>query len=173
MVFFLKRQEQYFNWTIQGDPMVLWLSGLHIPETYLAALVQIACRKNNWPLDRSTLYTRVTKFRDPLDIEERPEQGTCLVHGLYLEGARWDVESDCLKRSRPKILVEELPVMSVIPIEAHRLKLQNTLRTPVYTTSLRRNAMGVGLVFEADLGTTEHLSHWVLQGVCLVLNTDD
>lgn len=62
--------------------------------------------------------------------------------------------------------------MKVIPIEAHRLKLQNTFRTPVYVTSERRNAMGVGLVFEADLATSEHLSHWVLQGVCLILNTD-
>ena len=49
---------------------------------------------------------------------------------------------------------------------------QNMFRTPVYTTSDRRNAMGVGLVFEADLATAEHDSHWVLQGVCLVLNTD-
>ena len=32
--------------------------------------------------------------------------------------------------------------------------------------------MGVGLVFEADLATKEHISHWVLQGVCLLLNTD-
>jgi len=32
--------------------------------------------------------------------------------------------------------------------------------------------MGVGLVFEADLGTPEHISHWVLQSVCLTLNTD-
>jgi len=32
--------------------------------------------------------------------------------------------------------------------------------------------MGVGLVFEADLKTDKHPSHWVLQGVCLVLNTD-
>lgn len=49
---------------------------------------------------------------------------------------------------------------------------QNTFRTPVYTTSDRRNAMGIGLVFEADLATEEHISHWVLQGVCLVLNAD-
>lgn len=54
--------------------MILWISGLHIPETYLAALVQVCCRRNNWPLDRSTLYTRVTEYLDPLDIEERPEQ---------------------------------------------------------------------------------------------------
>lgn len=49
---------------------------------------------------------------------------------------------------------------------------QNTLRTPVYTTSMRRNAMGAGLVFEADLFTTKHISHWVLGGVCLCLNAD-
>jgi dynein heavy chain len=42
----------------------------------------------------------------------------------------------------------------------------------VYVTQARRNAMGVGLVFEADLSTSEHPSHWVLQGVALVLNTD-
>ena len=60
----------------------------------------------------------------------------------------------------------------VIPIEASKLKLQNTFRTPVYVTQARRNAMGVGLVFSADLATTEHTSHWVLQGVSLCLNID-
>lgn len=89
-----------------------------------------------------------------------------------MEGAAWDIENNCLKRSSPKVLTEKLPILAVVPTETFRLKLQNTLRTPVYTTSLRRNAMGVGLVFEADLRTTEHISHWVLQGVCLVLNTD-
>jgi dynein heavy chain, axonemal len=65
-----------------------------------------------------------------------------------------------------------LPIMQVIPIEASKLKLHNTFRTPVYVTQARRNAMGVGLVFEADLATTEHSSHWVLQGVSLCLNID-
>ncbi|KAH1015210.1 dynein axonemal heavy chain 10 [Dendroctonus ponderosae] len=172
MEHFEARQQQYFSWSTTGEPTVLWISGLHIPETYLAALVQIACRLHNWPLDRSTLYTFVTEYVDPADVILRPAAGNCLVHGLYLEGAAWDVENNCLKRSAPKVLIEKLPVLGVVPIESFRLKLQNTLRTPVYTTSLRRNAMGVGLVFEADLRTTEHISHWVLQGVCLVLNTD-
>lgn len=89
-----------------------------------------------------------------------------------MEGARWDLADAQLARSTPKILVEPLPILLIVPTEVHRLKLQNTFRTPVYTTSLRRNAMGVGLVFEADLRTTEHISHWVLQGVCLTLNED-
>lgn len=33
----------------------------------------------------------------------------------------------------------------------------------MYVTQQRRNAAGVGLVFEADLDTTEHSSLWVLQ----------
>ncbi|KAF7996760.1 hypothetical protein HCN44_002406 [Aphidius gifuensis] len=121
---FQRRIVQYSNWAGGNEPVVMWLSGLHIPQTYLAALVQMACRKNNWLLDKSLIYTSVSNFSEPSEVEERPEQ------------------------------------------------LQNTIKTPAYTTSNRRNAMGDGLVFEADLETTEHISLWVLQGVCLIMNTD-
>lgn len=67
-----RREKQYKYWSASGDPMVMWLSGLHIPESYLTALVQIACRKNNWPLDRSTLFSYVSEYIDPDDVEERP-----------------------------------------------------------------------------------------------------
>ncbi|XP_019718448.1 dynein heavy chain 10, axonemal-like [Hippocampus comes] len=171
MIHFKRRFEQYKSWVDSAEPKVMWLSGLHIPESYLTALVQAACRKNGWPLDLSTLYTEVTRFREEEEVNDRPAQG-CFVSGLYLEGADWDMDVGCLVKSKPKVLEVQLPILRVIPIETRRLRLQKTLRTPVYTTSLRRNAMGVGLVFEADLFTTEHLSHWVLQGVCLSLNTD-
>ncbi|XP_028567040.2 dynein axonemal heavy chain 10 isoform X2 [Podarcis muralis] len=171
MIYFKNRFLQYTSWIEESEPSVMWLSGLHIPESYLTALVQATCRKNGWPLDRSTLYTQVTKYRTADEVTERPGQG-CFVSGLYLEGADWDLENSCLIKSKPKVLVVDLPILKIIPIEAHRLKLQNTFRTPVYTTSMRRNAMGVGLVFEADLYTTRHNSHWVLQGVCLTLNAD-
>ncbi|XP_074640231.1 dynein axonemal heavy chain 10-like [Tubulanus polymorphus] len=171
MSHFQRRLDQYNTWVNEAEPNVMWLSGLHIPESYLTALVQATCRKNGWPLDKSTLYTTVTHFATMEDVTERAHQG-CFVTGLYLEGAAWDLKNSCLIKQKPKQLIQELPVLKIIPIEAHRLKLQNTFRTPVYVTSQRRNAMGVGLVFEADLATTEHPSHWVLQGVCLVLNTD-
>jgi dynein heavy chain, axonemal len=67
------RSIQYRYWSSSGEPLVMWLSGLHVPESFLTALVQVACRKNNWPLDRSTLFTAVTDFADPDDVEERPE----------------------------------------------------------------------------------------------------
>lgn len=47
----------------------------------------------------------------------------CYVSGLYLEGAKWDLQKGCLTKSSPKVLTEELPVLRIIPIEANRLKL--------------------------------------------------
>lgn len=32
----------------------------------------MACRKNIWPLDRSTLFTTVSQYLNPDDVEERP-----------------------------------------------------------------------------------------------------
>jgi dynein heavy chain, axonemal len=167
---FERRHKQYKEWCVE-EPKVIWLSGLHIPESYLTALVQTTCRAKNWPLDKSMFSTEVKKERDPKNIKQRLAHGT-YIQGLYLEGARWNSDTGCLDYQNPKELVVELPLVEIIPIEANRLKLRGTLRTPVYVTQNRRDAMGVGQVFEADLRTTMHPSHWILQGVAIVLNID-
>eukprot|EP00466_Bigelowiella_natans_P011733 jgi/Bigna1/49976/estExt_Genewise1.C_620014 len=173
MVHFQRRRAQYEDWLKhKKDPKVMWLSGLHIPESYLTALIQTTCREKGWPLDKSVMYTSVTKFEDEDDVKEKPEQG-CYITGLYLEGGGWDIKKACICPQKPKKLVENLPILQVTPIESNKLKLQNTFRTPVYVTQNRRNAMGVGLVFTADLATEQHISMWVLQGVALCLNIAD
>lgn len=150
----------------------MWLSGLHIPESYLTALIQTTCREKGWPLDKSVMYTSVTGLTGAKEVKEKPDQG-CYITGLFLEGGGWDFKNNCLCPQNPKVLVADLPILQVMPIESNKLKLQNTFKTPVYVTQNRRNAMGVGLVFTADLKTEEHISAWVLQGVALCLNIAD
>lgn len=53
----------------------MWLSGLHIPESYLTAVAQAACRKNGWSLDLTVMYTQVTKYRSDDEVSDRPGQG--------------------------------------------------------------------------------------------------
>lgn len=60
MEWFEARHMQYLDWVKHGEPLVMWLSGLHVPETYLAALIQTACRQKGWPLDKATLMTEVS-----------------------------------------------------------------------------------------------------------------
>lgn len=166
-----RRYAQYLDWCENGDPAVFWLSGLHIPESLLSAIVQTASRRKGWALDKSTLYTEVTDKlkKDDVKETERMVDGT-FVEGMYLEGARWDHEKRCLARQNPKQLIVLMPLIQIIPVEANRLKLRNSLPTPVYITQLRRNAMGIGLVFEANLHTEIHPSLWILQSVALMLN---
>ena len=45
------------------------------------------------------------------------------MQGLFLDGGAWNLEDACLARQPPKQLIQELPILQVIPIEAHRLKL--------------------------------------------------
>jgi len=171
MAHYTRRYEQYRSWTKEGEPAVFWLSGLHISEALLSSLVQTTCRRRGWALDKSTLYTQVTKFTEKTEIKTRLVDGG-YIEGMYLEGARWDMDKSCLATSRPKELVMLMPIIEIVPVEANRLKLRNSLPTPVYITQLRRNSMGNGFVFEANLNTELHPSLWILQSVALVLNDD-
>ncbi|UJR10037.1 hypothetical protein I4U23_014260 [Adineta vaga] len=168
---FQQRNQQYEKWIYDGELKIINLSRLHVPESYLAAIIQIAARKNQWPLDRARFYTDVTNWQTIDDIDESI-QGIPLIEGLHLEGARWDRENHCLTEQINKQLIQMMPLIKIIPIETHRVNLNNYLATPVYVTSDRRNAMGIGLVFEANLHTKKDPSHWILNGVCLLLNTD-
>ena len=163
------RQEQYTAWVEKGEPTVVWLSGLHVPESFLSAHVQIACRAKSWALDKSTKITEVTEFALPSEVKQKPDMG-CYISGIFMEGAKWDIKTQCIVKQDPKELIFEMPVIKIIPVEANKVKLRNKLVTPVYMTQGRKNPKGEGLVFEAQLNTKEHPSHWILQGVCLTLN---
>jgi dynein heavy chain len=65
-----------------------------------------------------------------------------------------------------------MPLIKIIPIETYRVNMTNYLLTPVYVTSSRRNTMDSGLVFEANLYSKKDISHWILNGLCLLLNDD-
>ena len=170
---FVSRVDQFEEWSDpnRGEPAVMWLAGLHIPESYLSALVQQACRLRGWPLDKSTLFTAVTKFEKREEVVEKLEMG-CYASGLKLEGASWDKSSMTLCRQEPKVLVTDLPFLQIMPVEVNRLKINGQFLTPVYVTPMRANAMQVGGVFTAYLRSDVHDSLWTLQGVCLTLNTN-
>lgn len=165
----IKRSEQYTNWIENGEPKVMWISGLHVPSAYLKAIIQSTSRKKGWPLDKVDTYTVVTKYYDESEVTNKLEFG-CYLSGLYLEGAEWSIELNSLVKQTPKKLITKMPLIQVIPAEASKIKLRNNLKTPVYVTQNRDDKECLGLVFVADLRTIEHPNNWILQGVCLVLN---
>ena len=45
------RYDQYKDWNDNGDPILFWLSGLHIPESLLSSLVQTCSRSESTTLN--------------------------------------------------------------------------------------------------------------------------
>jgi len=67
----------------------------------------------------------------------------CYISGIFIEGARWDMDAQCLAVSKTNILVENLPIILIVPIEATKLKLLVTY----IKYNLHKISLSVILVF--------------------------
>lgn len=144
-------------------PAVVWLSGFFNPQSFLTAIMQTMARKNEWPLDRMCLTIDVTK-KTKEDYGHPPREGAYL-HGLHLEGARWDIQSGALVDARLKELTSTMPVIFAKAIPADRQEVKHAYECPVYKTKAR----GLTYVWTFRLRSKDRIAKWVLAGVALLL----
>eukprot|EP00742_Colponemidia_sp_Colp-10_P004589 GILJ01004897.1.p1 GENE.GILJ01004897.1~~GILJ01004897.1.p1 ORF type:complete len:2544 (-),score=425.95 GILJ01004897.1:114-7634(-) len=163
----LRRVRQLVSWT--GDcilPKCVWLSGLFNPGAFLTAVMQVAARKNNWPLDKMTLQTEMTKMSsETVNVHHR--EGA-YIEGLFLQGARWDNLNGVLRDSNPKELFSPLPVMLVKGITVDKRETRDVYECPVYITSER----GPTYTCSINMKTKEPASKWILGGVACLMHAD-
>lgn len=74
--------------------------------------------------------------QSPSELKERPQVG-CYIHGLFLEGARWDMEDFQLAESRPKELYTDMAVIWLMPVPHRKAQNQDTYLCPIYKTLTR------------------------------------
>lgn len=90
-----------------------------------------------------------------------------------MEGAKWDIDKQCLTECTSDNTLEKLPILAIIPVETRLLKLpKSSISIPVYVTSKRGNSIDNNCVFEANLNTLVHKSFWILRGVCILMNSE-
>lgn len=145
-------------------PNSVWLAGLFNPQSFLTAIMQQTARKNEWPLDRMCLQCDVTK-KTREDIGAPPREGS-YIHGLYIEGARWDMQTGMIQEARLKELAPTVPVIFVKAIPVERQDIRSQYACPVYKTKHR----GPTFVWTFNLKTKEKPAKWVLGGVALLLS---
>ncbi|XP_049624579.1 dynein axonemal heavy chain 17 [Suncus etruscus] len=144
-------------------PTAVWLAGFFNPQSFLTAIMQSMARKNEWPLDKMCLSVEVTK-KNREDMTAPPREGS-YVYGLFMEGARWDVQSGVIAEARLKELTPAVPVIFIRAIPVDRMDTKNIYECPVYKTRLR----GPTYVWTFNLKTKEKAAKWVLAGVALLL----
>lgn len=175
------RTEQLRAW---GDSLVmprsLWLSGMFNPMAFITAVMQTTARKRGWALDNVVTFTDPTNM-DWEEPDSQPEEGA-FIHGMFIEGARWDRDAGEIRESFLRDLTPQMPVVHLIAIEASSVHTEGYHDTPCYYVSQRGGGPPPGsYVFFTTLKTSEptvkglygvYSYKWVMAGVGLLLQIE-
>jgi len=121
------------------------------------------------------LQTNVTTFTRPEELPGIAENGY-YIHGLYLEGAAWEIGAQgnegYLTQAKLKELHPKMPVINVVSVQKKDKKVRGQYQCPVYVTSQR----GPTYVFTANLQMQDEEesdpNEWILAGVALLMSDD-
>ena len=132
----LLRIKELESWTSDFNlPASVWLSGFFNPQSFLTAIMQSTARKNELPLDKMCLVSEVTK-KNKEEMGMAPREGA-YIHGLYMEGARWDINLGTIAESRLKELYPLMPVIHIRAVTQDKQEMRNLYECPVYNTRER------------------------------------
>ncbi|ORZ39485.1 dynein heavy chain and region D6 of dynein motor-domain-containing protein [Catenaria anguillulae PL171] len=182
---FCKRLAFFQGWIDNGTPTVFWISGMFFTQSFLTGCSQNYARRYQIPIDLLVMQFTVL----PVDTMTEPPADGVYIHGMFLEGARWDRERGKLTESKPKILFDAMPIVHVVPAgpdqQAKQLKdaadsnsvVKFRYVSPVYKTSARRGTLSTtghstNFVMNIDLPSQEPPRHWINRGCAVLLQLD-
>jgi len=164
------RCQQFNDWVEYEMPKVFWLPGFTYPTGFNTALMQTSARQNGIAIDTLSWEFQVIT-QEPSTITQHAKEGA-YVHGLYLEGARWDPENGYLTEPQPMELYSEMPVIHFKPVENKKKASKGTYICPMYMYPVRTGTRErPSFVIEVELRSGKHNSDfWVKRGTALLLS---
>ncbi|CAE8606135.1 unnamed protein product, partial [Polarella glacialis] len=169
------------KWLKEGTPASFWVSCFFFPQGFMTCAKQVHARTTKIPIDALSFFTEPT---DCTDVQQAvaPVDGVN-VHGLFLQGAGWDVAKKKMCESEKAVLFKELPVVwmrVVIQDEFEALEKEpGRYICPLYKTTARRGTLSTtghstNFVGYYQLPSIcEDQDHWVRRGVALLCMLDD
>ncbi|XP_064645339.1 dynein axonemal heavy chain 6-like [Lineus longissimus] len=178
------------SWISHGPPKSFWLSGFFFPQGFLTGTLQNHARKYNLPIDHLSFEFHVlTQFRDQADVaaamaelkfgeelemdKELPAiTDGVFVHGLFMDGFRWNTETTTVADSLPGEMMAVLPMLHMepkidfVPDEADYV-------APLYKTALRAGTLSTtghstNFVVATHLPSDRPQDYWIAKGSALL-----
>jgi dynein heavy chain len=164
-----QRCEQIEKWGNVAIPKTFWFTGFTYPTGFLTALMQTCARKSGEAID-SLSWEFVIVPQDPSSISQHPKDGA-YMHGMFLEGARWDYEHGSLTEPSPMELFSDMPIIHFKPTLAKKKIPRGTYQCPTYMYPFRSGSRErPSFVIEVNLKCGVFSSEfWVKRGTALLL----
>lgn len=143
----------------------------------MTATLQTFARRTQTPIDTLSFRTNILPYYRK-DVVESPEIGVN-VHGLFMQGAKWDFNKKTVEDSDPKIAIVPFPVIWLEPIEDSEAVIdKKKYHCPLYKTSVRAGELSTtghstNFVLYLELSSNEYPDVWIRRGTALLCMEDD
>ncbi|KAA6392755.1 MAG: putative dynein heavy chain [Streblomastix strix] len=120
------------NWIEKGQPNSFLLPGFFFPQSFLTGVLQMHSRKTQIPIDTLIFRCHVEDQLQKNNTDQMPLSipiSGVYIHGLFLEGAQWDIEEHVISESERGILSVQMPTIWLEPVtESQKAKIEMEIR---------------------------------------------
>lgn len=147
---FVERLNFIGDWIEKGQPASYWVSGFYFTQSFFTGVKQNYARKHTIAIDKIDFDFKVVNEKTT-DTTKSPEDGA-YIHGLFLEGCRWNAEEEVFDESHDKVLYTKVPSIWLVPAIKAEIPVRHIYECPVYKTLIRFGT----------LSTTGHSTNYVI-----------
>ena len=169
------RVEFFRGWLTNGQPACFPLPVFFFPQGFMTGTLQTYARKYQVAIDTLSFKFDVL-HQKPEETVDGPDDGI-YIHGLFLEGARWDFDRWLLAPSELGVMYQLLPMVHFQPAINHKCS-EKDYACPVYKTSVRQGVlsttgMSTNFVVAVEFMTDVHPDTRTLYGCAALCNLTD